>query len=155
MATSIRTPARVARGHHVGRNQLCLVALALVACVASCGEAEARRAPPQHDAYAHLGHYWDETEGAWRGTWVRNPGRAWFDAVWWSQQHGRETATLRIRFEQQDVVVVERTQRHDSKTRGTCTYRGTLDRTRNRVAGRYSCTFGGTDLPWSAVIDPK
>jgi hypothetical protein len=70
-----------------------------------------------------------------------------------------EAAFLRIRFEPNDVVVVERAQAIGnilgSQNTGTCTYRGKLDRARRRVEGKYSCTWGGTDLPWSAVIDPK
>lgn len=144
------------------------VALAMMCVVIAGRLADARRAlppplPANHnepppDRFTALGHHWVEQEGAWSGTWVREVGTPNFRATW-TMGTSREAARLRIRFEQNDVVVVERSQEvgkpAGSQYTGTCTYRGKLDRARNRVEGTYSCTWGGTNLPWSAAIDPK
>jgi hypothetical protein len=122
------------------------------ACLVACPFLT-EAAPRPSDPHAALGSRWNEVEGVWRGTWVRRPGTDTFDATWHCQEHGNEAATLRIRFEQQGAVVVERTQRSQGSTvSGTCMYRGTLDRSGTQVTGRYSCSFGGDDLPWSATI---
>jgi hypothetical protein len=96
---------------------------------------------------------WHEQEGEWRGEWVptATPGR--YTANF---RKGGETsqATMTIQITENNyhdriLVKARRTQ-----ARGTCEYDGTLTPNADgfNVTGRYQCSWGGGNLPWSAVI---
>lgn len=100
-----------------------------------------------------LGLTWHEQEGEWRGEWVPTGTPGQFTATF---RKGRETseATITIQitensFHDRILVKARRTQ-----TRGTCNYDGTLTPNADgfNVNGRYECSWGGGNLPWSAVI---
>ncbi|MBV9217212.1 MAG: hypothetical protein JO053_13670 [Acidobacteria bacterium] len=101
---------------------------------------------------------WHETEGDWRAEWTPTGAPGHFNA---SYRKGRETtqATVTVEITENDLHnrVVVRARR--TQALGTCDYDGFLTGAGGAtnadgwtVNGRYQCTWGGGNLPWSAII---
>ena len=99
-----------------------------------------------------LGVTWHEREGDWTGEWSPTGVPGQFSGHF---RKGREIndAPLTISIGENGINHARNwvtVRRNDG--RGSCTYEGFLDAGGWHVNGRYECSWGGGNLPWSATL---
>lgn len=106
---------------------------------------EGRASAPYGDP---LGDVWEMEEVAcWRGIWIRRANNRFWDGYWVHHSGERVRATLELWRDGRSVTMV---RRHDHGQ--YCRYDGTISADWWTVAGRYTCTWERTPMPWRAYI---
>ncbi|HEX2561212.1 hypothetical protein [Phenylobacterium sp.] len=108
-------------------------------------QSEPSERPPHGDA---LGQVWEEDEvSGWRGVWIRRGTSTVFDAYWWHPAGERVQAVLELSGRGREVTLHR--QHPDGQS---CRYEGRIAANWTDVAGRYTCSWEATPMPWRARI---